>query len=108
MTHRQNVGHGMTKFVSFLIVMAMLAACAVAQSTSAVRGSIADPQGSVVANATVTLTNADTNQTRTQKTGAGGTFTFDLLKPGSYTLKVEAAGFRTLERPVEALVARPS
>ena len=108
MTHRQNVGHGIARFALFLIVMAMLTVSAVAQSTSAVRGSIADPQGSVVANANVTLTNNATNETRTQKTGAGGTFAFDLLKPGSYTMRVEAAGFRTLERTVEALVARPS
>jgi hypothetical protein len=109
MTHRQRVGRGATRFVLFLFVMAIVAACAVAQvSTSAVRGTVTDQQGGVVPNATVTLTNKANSQVRTMKTGAAGNFSFDLLPPGDYVVKIEAAGFKTLEKPVEALIARPS
>jgi hypothetical protein len=79
-----------------------------AQSTSAVRGTIADQQGGVLPNATVTLTSKDTNQTRTQKTGPSGNFSFDLIPPGHYTLTIESQGFKKTDMPVEALIARPS
>ncbi len=108
MTYRQRVGHGIARFVLFLFVVAMVTASAVAQSTSAVRGTVTDPQGSVVTNATVTLTNTEKGQVRTQNTGATGTFNFDLISPGTYNLKIEAGGFRTLEKAVEAVIARPT
>jgi hypothetical protein len=81
---------------------------AMAQSTSSVRGTIADQQGGVLPNATVTLTSKDTNQTRTQKTGPSGNFSFDLIPPGRYALTIESQGFKKTEVLVEALIARPS
>jgi len=92
-----------------LVILLLVTACAVAQvSTSAVRGTVVDPQGNVVSNAIVTLTNTGTNQVRTMKTTNSGGFSFDLIQPGTYKLKVEASGFKKLETQVEALIARPS
>lgn len=81
---------------------------ATAQSTSSVRGTIADQQSSVIPGATVTLSSKETNFIRTQKTTGTGNFAFDLISPGHYQLLVEATGFKTIEVAVEALIARPT
>jgi len=60
-------------------------------------GKISDSSGAPVANATVTATSAETGQMRNATTGADGSYRFDQLPPGSYVLKVEAAGFKTLQ-----------
>jgi hypothetical protein len=109
MTHIEHVVPKVVRFMQILFVLGLVAACAVGQvSTSAVRGTVTDPNGSVIVNATVTLTNPATNQVRTQKSGAAGGFSFDLIHPGTYVLRIEATGFKQLEKQVEALIARPS
>ncbi|MGD0907670.1 MAG: carboxypeptidase-like regulatory domain-containing protein [Candidatus Acidiferrales bacterium] len=63
--------------------------------SGALSGTIKDASGAVVPNATVTITNSGTNQTRTATTGADGTYRFGFLLPGQYSLQVEAPGFKT-------------
>jgi len=80
-----------------LIVSCMLAigftAAAYGQITGGLRGTVSDPTGAAIPKANVTLTNLDTQQTRTQGVNANGEFTFELLTVGNYVVKVEAAGF---------------
>src|SRR5215207_9517147 len=64
------------------------------QGTSAIRGSIKDPQGSVVAGATVTLTNPETNFKRTTTSNDNGQYAFETIQPGVYTVEVEAKNFK--------------
>ena len=79
------------------------------QATSSVRGTVKDPQGSVVAGATVTLNNPETNTTRTVTTNDGGQFVFDQIPPGTYTVSVEAKGFKKAAlNEVRALVSKPT
>jgi hypothetical protein len=66
-------------------------------ATGAISGTVTDPQGRAVPNATVTATSLDTNQTRTAVTGASGDYKFSLLPEGNYSLKFSAAGFKTSE-----------
>ena len=49
-------------------------------------------------NANVTLTNPEKGITRAFKTDAEGNFSFALLPAGTYTLTVEAAGFKTFKQ----------
>jgi len=63
--------------------------------SGALSGTIRDASGAVVPNATVTITNKGTNQTRTAMTGADGTYRFGFLPPDEYSLQVEAPGFNT-------------
>ncbi len=63
------------------------------QITGGLRGSVSDPTGAAVPKANVTLTSLDTKATRTQAVNASGEFTFELLSPGPYEVKAEAAGF---------------
>src|SRR6266481_3471343 len=66
-------------------------------STGALTGRITDSSGAVVPGANLTLTSVDTAQSRTAATGPDGTYTFGLLPPGNYQLKIEASGFKTVQ-----------
>jgi len=70
-------------------------ACGQTAGTGAIAGTVTDPSGRSVPNATVTATNLGTNQTRTLTTGAAGDYKFELLPPGNYQLKFAASGFKT-------------
>jgi hypothetical protein len=61
--------------------------------TSAVTGTVQDPQGNVIANATVRLINDEKGFSRTLTTTGDGTFNFASIPPDTYRLEVEAAGF---------------
>src|SRR6185437_11715393 len=56
--------------------------------------------------ATVTLTDKATGSTRTTTTGDTGNYRFDPVAAGTYTVKVEKAGFATMVQTVEVLVGR--
>jgi len=62
--------------------------------TSSVTGTVVDPQGNVVAGASVTLSNDQKNFTRTQTTTESGNFAFSLIPPGQYRIETEAKGFK--------------
>ena len=64
-----------------------------------IEGTITDPSGAVVPNATVIVANIDTGFTRTLRTDASGFFRFTVLPLGTYKLTAEAAGFAREERP---------
>jgi hypothetical protein len=78
-----------------------------AQSASgSVVGTVTDTSGSVVANATVTITNNATGESKSAKTPESGDFQFLQLNPGEYTLRVEGTGFKAyIHNPVEVQVA---
>ena len=69
-----------------------------AASLGTIEGTVDDTTGGVLPGATVTITNVGTGITRTVVTDAGGHFNAPLLPLGSYTLRVELSGFRTLIR----------
>ena len=79
---------------------------ALAQSTTSadILGNVTDPTGASVPNATVTLVNLDTQDTRAIKTGESGAYTFTNLNPGHYKLTIAGTGFQTISVP-EAVVA---
>ncbi len=80
----------------WLLALAVTAPAA-AQNTGTVSGTIVDNSAQVVPGATVSLTNERTADTRTSTTDARGEFAFRAVPPGSYAVKVELSGFRTLE-----------
>jgi hypothetical protein len=59
-------------------------------------GSVTDPTGAVIPNASVTATNEGTSVPVSTKTNTDGLYTIPSLPPGFYTLKAEASGFRVL------------
>ena len=80
-----------------------------AQSTTngAIGGFIKDPNGAVVANATVTVRNKETNREGTATTDDEGRFRVVELQPGNYVITVNASGFGAYTRdPVVVEVGR--
>ena len=63
----------------------------------AVSGTVRDATGAVVPGASVTVTNMDTNISRSAVTDAQGFFRVPALEPGRYQLKAELSGFSTVE-----------
>lgn len=79
-----------------------------AASTS-LQGTVTDPSGSAIANATVALVDASSRTERTAVTGQQGEYHFLALPPGTYTLSVTASGFsRYLETQLQLLVNTPA
>jgi len=72
--------------------------CANAQLTATLSGTVTDPSGAAVAGAKITLTNEASHEVRPAAANATGYFTYPFLNPGTYDLKIEAAGFKKLER----------
>ena len=63
------------------------------ETTSAIIGQVSDASGAAVPGATVTIHNTETGLQRTATTDDSGRFNFTQLKPGTYTVRVEAQGF---------------
>ena len=91
------LGLAVSAFVCLVALCPLGVPSALAQSagTGAITGTVTDPSNRSVPNATVTLTNVGTGQTRTATTGPAGDYKFSLLPPGNYSLKFSAAGFKT-------------
>jgi hypothetical protein len=68
---------------------------AMAQTLSSINGTVTDTSGGVVANAKVTVINNGTQVSKTAMTSSAGTYTVTDLIPGTYTVKMDLAGFQT-------------
>jgi hypothetical protein len=64
--------------------------------TSTIVGTVVDPANAVLANAPVTLKDPATGSSRTATTDGSGIFRFANVNPGTYSISVAAAGFKTL------------
>jgi len=80
---------------SLLVLPSLLPAQTVSGTIS---GTVADPSGLAVPNATVTLTNSNTGVKVVQTTGANGEFTFTAVLPGRYSVTAEMTGFKKVEK----------
>jgi hypothetical protein len=95
---RQIEVHVKRNMVLSLVLPMLLSALAVAQNvTGTLEGVLQDPSGSFIPNATCILTNQGTAASLTLKSDTSGVVRFLNILPGSYTLRLEAAGFRPLE-----------
>ena len=80
---------------SLLAVVIMLAMGIMAQSnTGSITGVVQDPNGAVVPNATVKVTNMGTNETKTVQTDSAGRYDVPSLSTGTYKVTVTAGGFQ--------------
>src|SRR5215472_10121390 len=82
-----------------LVVSICLAVSVGAQSTTgtgSIQGTVTDQSGSAVFGAKVTITNKATGAASHFTTSATGTYASGPLQPGSYTVRVESKGFKTV------------
>ncbi len=86
--------------ITVLCLTVFFSSTAIAQTGRAtLTGNISDPSGAAVANANVTVTDIRQGTAQSVKTNNAGAYTVPELNPGSYQVKVEAAGFKTEIRP---------
>ncbi|HVZ83243.1 MAG TPA: TonB-dependent receptor [Terracidiphilus sp.] len=90
-------------FPRLLAIVAAFALCgslALAQQTlGGITGDVTDPSGSVIPNATVTVTDEATAFTRSTTTNETGVYAFVNLPIGTYTVTFTASGFDTQKTP---------
>src|SRR6202521_613651 len=82
--------------IAALILLAMPVAAQL--PTATILGVAKDSSGGVLPNVTVTITNVDTGATRTVKTSVDGEFRAPELPVGSYEVRAEHSGFKTVTR----------
>ncbi len=75
----------------------MFAAHALAQEATIV-GTVTDPSGAAVPNATITVTNVETGQVRNLTSSSDGQFVAPDLHIGRYTVRAQGAGFKVVEQ----------
>jgi hypothetical protein len=81
--------------LAFLLLLFCIVAVASGQgTTSRVTGTVQDANGAAVAGAMVTLTNEATGVSFTTETSDSGTYAFDLVQAGKYSITIEKQGFK--------------
>jgi hypothetical protein len=89
--------------VMHLLVVASASVASAQAATGSIAGTITDPSGAAVPNATVTMTDKPTDLDRTTTTDEDGNYTVPKIPPGTYTVTVEAPGFKKFEQDDNAL-----
>jgi outer membrane receptor protein involved in Fe transport len=86
------------KALCALLVILPVAGLVRAQVASAtLSGTVTDPSSAAISGAAVTATQAATGFSRVTLTDARGSYSFDQLVPGTYTIAARKAGFREYE-----------
>lgn len=93
--------------ISLAVLLLLALGLASAQDPrGSMTGIVTDPTGARVPNATVVITSVDTNVVHRLATNDAGAFELQLLNPGTYSVNVEAPGFKkAIYKSVELSVA---
>ena len=90
-----------SKLSAVLILVLCLASFAFSQSSAGtIQGTVADAQGAVIQDATVTITNQGTGRVVTLKSNGEGLFSQPALDPGPYKIEVEQPNFQKVVKGV--------
>jgi trimeric autotransporter adhesin len=85
--------------MKLLISAVLLSTLTLAQTfQGSLRGRVADPAGAAVTTATLTLTDEGTSESRKTISNDLGEYSFAAVNPSTYTLTIESAGFKRVER----------
>jgi hypothetical protein len=93
--------------LSLLLTLAIYPRFAAAQAlnTGTIAGNVTDAQGSIVPNASATLTSATQDTVKTVKVNAKGEYLFTDIAAGTYTLRITAPTFEAYSVPAIELNA---
>jgi hypothetical protein len=93
-------------FVLLALVLAPAPILPQTITTADIAGTITDASGAVVPNATVTVRNEDTNDTRAAVTSESGQYRFSLLPPGKYVISAATSGLKSNTQKVRLNVGQ--
>ena len=100
---------GSVSLLAFLFVLLGGNQPVYGQAATSVRGTVTDPSGAAIPNATVRFVQIGTNSERTDTSNAQGEYSVLQITPGTYRLEVEASGFSKFEQTgVQLLVNEPA
>src|SRR5437773_3811857 len=83
--------------IGFVLLMSPIAGLAQG-NTGRILGNITDPTGALIPGATVTITDVERGTSRTVITDEAGAYNAPSLPPGTYSIRAELSGFKTVER----------
>ena len=84
--------------VPFWVVLLFSLSLFAQGSSGRILGTVTDQSGAVIAGATVSIIDTQRGLARTLTTDQAGEYNAPNLIPGTYTVRVEAKGFQTLNR----------
>jgi hypothetical protein len=79
--------------LAFLLLLSSAVLLFAQRDLGTLTGTVTDPTGAAIPNATITITNTATGVSTTTTTTGTGTFTRPALVPGTYTVSATAPGF---------------
>jgi hypothetical protein len=77
-------------------------------TNSAISGTVTDPTGAIISNASIAISDATTENIRIVKTDRAGRYLFDDLVPGNYRVEAQATGFTAQQLPVTVAASQLS
>jgi len=84
-------------FILFFGIANLYLAAQTTISTGSIQGTVTDQSSAVVSNAKVSITNKSTGRVVNVSSTSAGTYASGALIPGTYTVRVEAQGFKSTE-----------
>jgi hypothetical protein len=93
------------------MLLCILISCSFAlgqSATTSLRGTVKDPSGALVPNATVTILDKSVGQSVSATTNASGSYQFPQIPPAHYLITVTAQGLGTQSKTAELLVNQPA
>jgi hypothetical protein len=93
------------RFLLISTILVLVSSSALAQYGASLEGTVTDKSGAVVAGANVTVTNQATGVSRNTVTGESGFYRITGLPPGTYTVAVDAGGFKKNSTPNVEVIA---
>ena len=82
-------------FLGLFILMFVPQANSQVAGAGSIQGTVTDPSGALIPNASVKLVESSTQVTLTTKTSSGGDYAFPNINVGTYSVTVTAPGFET-------------
>src|SRR5262245_28928622 len=84
--------------ILLLSSVALAAPSAAQENRATIVGTVTDPQGNALPNATIKATNTETNTTTTTTSNESGLYTLPFLPAGKYQITISANGLKTARR----------
>lgn len=88
---------GLAILLGIALLLALMPA-ALAQENATITGTVMDPSGAAVPNATIKITNMATGQIRQVTSNSSGLYVFANVGVGTYTLSASASGFQEYKK----------